>query len=330
MECIENFIGISGRCGGPPSKSLMYIEDIPGFSIKNLSLIEGGKYLTVQEMLNAKLRIVGQELSEYIGGLLGEVYIENSVESLITKNFDEKYIGQDDGTPGLRIEKYPTALSSIFIPYLYFKSAIEVQNLVITVTDGFNPQTFTIDAGAYQEVQIEVNYGTSQRKVDITYSSSVEPSSLGVAPYTCDISVYDDYYRRLEGCTPCSGHCPHRYLKVHGLDFDGEESSKYYGIRADIQLVCNREKMVCLMINQNKLIPLYSVAVKVLDEIIWGDRFNFFAMQNKEQAKETKMELLSKISNLWAINGPGILTMLQNSEKKCFHCTGYKYYEQIP
>lgn len=330
MECLENFIGISGRCGGPPSKSLMYIEDIPGFTIKNLASIEGGKYLTVQEMLNAKLRIVGQELSEYIGAMLGEVYIENSVDSLITKNFDETYLDQEDGNPGLRIEKYPTALSSIFIPYIYFKSHIAVQNLVITVTDGFNPQTFTIDAAADEEVQVECNYSTTQRKVDITYSSSIEPSSSGVAPYTCDISVYDDYCRRLQGCSPCIGHCPHRYLRIHGLNFAGEESTKYYGIRSDIQLICNKEKMVCLMINQNKLIPLYSVAIKVLDEIIWGDRFNFFATQTKELAKETKIELLEKISVLWATNGPGILTMLQNAEKKCFNCTGYKYYEQIP
>lgn len=310
----------------------MYIEDIPGFSIKTLSAIEGGKYLTVQSMLNAKLRIVGQELSEGIGGLLSEIYIENSVDALISKNFGNEYFEQADGTPGLVIEKYPTALSNLFVPNIYFKSYIAVQGLVITVTDGFSPQAFTVDAEAGQEVSVEVNYSTSQKKITITCDSSILPSSAGVAPYTSDIAIQSDFCfdDRLLGCNTDCDPCGHRYLKIHGLDFAGAEKTVYYGIRADVQLVCDREKMVCLMAPQNKTLILYSTAVKVLDEIIMGERFNFFAMASKDLARELKAELEGKIADLWFTNGPGIKNLLVNSEKKCFKCTGLQYYERVP
>jgi len=84
------------------------------------------------------------------------------------------------------------------------------------------------------------------------------------------------------------------------------------------------------MAPQNKTLILYSTAVKVLDEIIMGERFNFFAMSSKDLARELKAELEGKIADLWFTNGPGIKNLLVNSEKKCFKCTGLQYYERVP
>jgi hypothetical protein len=329
MECLDNFIGISERCvGTPASKSGKYIEDFEGFSVKSLSLIEGGKYLTVQAMLNAKLRIAGEKITEVLGGMLGDVYIEDSVDSLISKNFDDLFFDQQDGIPGLRIEKYPTALSYIFIPFIYFKSDIDVNGLVITISDGFNLVQYSVDALAGEEVSIQVDYSTGQQSVDITYNSSIEPSSQGVAPYKSNISVYRKYENR--DCGKCSNVCGHRYLKIHGLDFNGVEQTSYYGIRADIQLRCDREKMVCLIAPNNKTLIFYYAVIEILNELIAGDRFNFLAMNSKEWAKEKKVEIENKIAELWDINGPGIKNLLTHSEKKCFKCTGTQYYERVP
>lgn len=325
MECLSNFIGISASCTPTASKSGLYIEDFPGFSIKSLSQIEGGKYLTVQAMLNRKLTVVGLQLSDMLSSLLEDVYIEQAADFLISKSFCEDYFYQEDGSPGLRIEKGMTALSLLYVPRIYFKSHIAVSNLVITVSDSSRSEIFTIDALADEEVTIEVNFLSSQRKIDITYSSTDDVSSLGVAPYTQSIGEYHvfDY-------ADCDSCCGHRYLKIHGLDFNGSEKSVYYGIRADIELVCNKEKMVCLIAPQNKTLIFKLTIIEVLKEWIASDRFNFLAMNSKDWAKEQITILNNEIAELWFGNGPGIRNLLMNTEKKCFKCTGYEYKELIP
>lgn len=329
MDCLTNFIGISSRCSGPASKSGLYIEDIEGFSVKSLSLIEGGKYLTTQALVDRKMSVAGQKILDMISGLISGIYVEAAVDSIVSKSFDDEYYGQQDGNPGLRIEKYPTSFSKLYLTNLYFKSHTAVQQLQITVTDGFNPQVFTIDAAADEEVVIEVNYSTLQRRIDVTYSSDAGPSDTGVSPYYSDISFWNNwdlYTRDCTGCNPCA----HRYLRVRGIDFGGQEKSTYYGIRADVSLNCDKEKMICLIAPQYKTMFLYALAIEILNEWAASDRFNFLAMGSKDWAKEKKAEFENKVDYLWSINSEAIKNLIVHSEKNCFTCTGYQYYERIP
>lgn len=324
MECLDNFIGISSRCSGPASKSGMYIEDMEGFSIKSLSLIEGGKYLTVQAMIDRKLDVVGQKLVDTISGLLKDVYVETAVESLVSKSFCADYEAQQDGNPGLVIYKFPSSYGKLFVPYLYFKSHTAVTDLHITVTDGVTSQVFEVTAAADEEVSIECGFYTTQRKITITYSSSDSPSDQGVSPYTSDISSWWEYDYNCS-CNPCG--C--RYMKIRGLDFDGDEKSKYYGLRADVQLLCDKEKMICLIAPTNKTLILNMLAIEVLNEYLATDRMNFLAI-NKEWAKAKIAELYDRVENHWIINGDAIRNLIIHSDKKCFTCNGPRYVESVP
>ena len=253
------------------------------------------------------------------------VFIEQAVDSLISKSFDDEYFDQEDGTPGLRIAKSPTALSNLYIPRIYFKSHTAVYDLVITISDASHSETFTIDAESDEEVTIETNFTSYQRKVDITYTSNADPSDSGVSPYTCPINEYHIYAHR--SCNPCAGH---RYLIVHGLNFSGSETSSYYGIRADIELICDKAKMVCLIAPQNKSIIFNMLQIEVLQEWIASDRFNFLAMNSKEWAADRIVQLQNELELIWFGASNGIVNLLQSSEKKCFKCTGYEQAESLP
>lgn len=327
MSCLTNFVGISEACTPVASKSGMYIEDFEGISVKSISAIEGGKYLTVQNLVNAKLRIVEQKMSERISGLVDNLTIYEALDTLISQSFGTSFLAQEDGNPGLRIEKSTTAFSKIFIPYLYFKSNTPVTALQITVSDGVNSEVFTLDALAGEEVAIECGFSTTQRKVDITYSSDTTPSDPGVAPFTQPINYGFNFLSRpIPGCCePCS-----EFLRIRGLDFDGTEVSRYMGVRADIQLLCDRDAIVCFIAPKYKLIVFYYLIIEILNEWIASDRFNFLAMNSKDWAKEKVNELNGRIDRLWFDNSDGIKQAIVNSEPKCFNCTGYRYYEPIP
>ena len=323
MNCLNNFIGVH-NCTDQVSLSNLYLTDLEGISFKSISSIESGKYVTFQNMVDAKMRLVGAKLLDRLSTLLGDVYVEQSMDSMISKNFGETYFSQQDGTPGLRIEKRPTSLSKIYIPRIYFKSHLAIDT-TITLSDGVNSESFDVSAGVDEEVTIETRFYSTQLRVDVTYTSTNGPSDDGVSPFTENISPFDAYY--YDGCNSC---CGNRNLMIHGLDFTGAEKSVYYGVRADIELICDKEKMICLIAMQNKTIFLYGLGVETLKEWIATDRFNFLAMSSKEWAKEKVIEWANEFERLWFANAQGIKNVLMSKEPKCFTCNGYKYKEIIP
>jgi len=66
MNCLNNFIGVQTPCS-TASRSGLYIGDLPGFSVKNLSQVIDGKVLTAQQLIDAKMNMVGAQMMEKLG-----------------------------------------------------------------------------------------------------------------------------------------------------------------------------------------------------------------------------------------------------------------------
>lgn len=327
MDCLKGFIGISQSCPGTPvSKSGMYIEDLEGISLKSISNIEGGKYVTAQALVDAKLRVVGNKLIDILSELIQDISVNTAADGLISKSFGDRFFDAQPGTPGLIIEKYPTAFSSLYLTNIYFKSETAVQNLSLLISDGVNSETVTVTASAGEEVEIPVNFSSKQNRITITYTSASGPSDNLVAPHTQDISCYSVFELR----AICHGDCGHRYIRVFGQDFSGNKSSNYYGVRADVHLICDREKMVCLLIHQYKTAVLYMLGAEISREWVASDRFNFLAMNSKEWAQGKAQEWEQKAIGVFAANSDGIRNLLLHTEKKCFNCNTYQYHEPVP
>lgn len=314
MDCLNNFIGISAACTQVTPISNQYIEDLEGVSIKSLAAVEGGKYFTAQNLINEKMRVVGNKLVDRLGLLIGDISIEQSTDAIISRGFSEDSLTGSSGNPGLIIEKKASVFTKLFIPRLYFKSATAVSGLDITVDDGHQSQVFIIDADANEEVVIEANFLSGNLQVDVSYPA-VGPSH-DIEPYTGTISPYHRY-----DCSSC-GYGGSHYLKMKGIDFDGEESSSWYGIRADVQLVCDREKMICLVAKRNPMLFLYALGVELANEAIASDRLNFLAMNNRDWWSERGKDWASQFNELWLVNGDGIRSFLQGQDSSCFTCTG--------
>jgi len=323
MECLDNYLGIDGTCGIAPTSNA-YITDLEGISLKTMASIESGKWLNAQNMLNQIMRIVGQEAQERIREILGDAIVEDSVETIFAKSFCDEYWDQADGNPGILIEKRPTSLSNLFVSNFYFKSHVSVSGLVVTVTDGVESETHNITAEADEEVTVPINFETLQNSIRITYSSTDGVSDDGVSPYRGSISG-----RIIHSCSKCEN-TGTNYLMISGLDFSGNESSEYYGIKADVQLVCNTEKMVCLIARRYPMIFKYMAGVKVAREWAYSDRMNFLALSSKDDAKELALHFDQMQKQLWFDNGSAISRLLRSAEAKCFTCTGVQYSENLP
>ena len=260
------------------------------------------------------MRVVGNKFQPLLGLLVGELIVEQNTHQIISIGFDEDYKTDGYGNPGLIIEKRPTKLTKLNLQRVYFKSHNEVNDLDITITDGVQTQVETISALADEEIIIDLNFITDNLSITITYECA--GVSQTVEPYTGNISPFDRW-----GCSDCSGHHS-EYLRMRSLDFEGDESLVWYGIRADVQLICDTEKMICLLAHKNKVVFLYALGVELMNEFVASDRLNFLTLNNKDWAAAKSLEWEARYKEMWAVNGQSIRRSLMNEEKDCFTCGG--------
>lgn len=328
MECLTGFFALSKSCSSQVPKSGLYIDMLEGMNLKSISNIETGKFLTAQKFIDQKMILIGEKWKTDFADMLFGDMVESAMDSIISKNFCDDYNTGQAGTAGLKIEKIPTKLSSLFIPRFYFKSHTPANELPITVSDSTRSEVFYVTANADEEVAVEINWHSSQNTVSITFDdSTVGPSQQLIEPYTGAIAYFNHWF--YNGCTGCTSKSS-RYLKISGIDYNGNSISNYRGIRADVLLNCDREKMICLVAMEQKVVLLYMLGIEILNEWEAGDRFNFLAIHGKDWAKEKKIAWQESIDRSNFNNGKGIRNLLRKHEKECFICNSGKYVYSLP
>lgn len=319
MDCLNGFFALSKSCQVELPTSGLYIDSLEGISLKSLSNIVGAEKLTAQKLVDEKTQLIGELLKSGPSKYLFQSVVDHSVDSLISKDF--KKDGQLESeaiTRGLRLEKKRGKLTVLKVDRIYFKSATAVTALEITVTDGVNPKVYELTAEANEEIEIEANYSTNGLQIDITYDSET------VEPYTGTVCPYNTFVD--SDCIGCGG-C--KSLKIRAIEGDGLVLN-YRGIRVDASVMCDREKMVCLIANDQKLPIMYLVGAEILKEWIGSDRINYITINSKEWAEKKIVEWEQKGWELLHENSQGIIKYLKQAEPKCFICQGFKYGFNIP
>lgn len=314
--CYSNFVGLSAKCSNTEPTSGLFVDMLQGISLKKLANITGAENLIAQDLIDEKTQLVFKAM-ESTGSDFFAGQVMHSIDSIIGRDFSESIMAGASSIRGAQVEKKRTTLSKLYIERIYFKSATAVEDLVITISDGFNSVTKTIDAGANEEVLIELDYSTSGNKVNITYENS------DVTPYTGDITPWNTY--KYDGCVNCG--CDG--LRVMGRDEDSYLSS-WRGIKVDASVRCDRSKMVCLIAKFQPVAFLYLIGSELMKEAAASDRVNFLTINNKEQAKELSDEFSRIGYGMLADNKIGISEYLQKSESKCFTCNSITYGYSLP
>jgi len=279
-------------------------------------MTEAGKYISAKNMVTEKFRIAKGLMEAEMSGFLTSINLVHTIESIETPFFttDTIPVGVSGSNPGLKITKIQTALSQIYVPRIYFKAATDVTDLDIIISDGVQTELFTISAVAGEEVVIDARFVTNQNEVTIIYDSS------NVEAYSGPIS---SYYNR--GCCGCCSDCGSTYLTIRGIDEQSDEANVLYGIRADVQLICDQDKIFCLTLKFNQVAFLYCVGELLMQEAATSDRLNFLAMSGKEMFTQLSQQFGIKWRELILMNSDAIQSYLLRVEKNCFDCKGIQY-----
>lgn len=318
MDCLKGFFSLSKGCSTVAPTSGLYVDMLEGVSLKSLSNIVGADKLTAQHLVDEKTVLVGELLKAGPNRFLLEDAVEHSVDSMICKDWGTTYVEGSTDERGLRIEKKRARLTSLLIERIYFKSHTTVEDLEITISDGVKEEVFTINAEADEEIVIEANFSTRNTSVDIVYTSE------DVEPYAGSICPYNNFVE--SDCHGCTGS---KSLKIRTIEA-AEKLVQYRGIKVDASVICDREKMVCLIAEHQKMAFLYLVGSEIMKEWASTDRLNFLAVSSKEYAQNKAVEWEAKANQIFYDNAQGIKKYLEGHQRECFICNQAHYGFTLP
>lgn len=324
MKCLDNFIGVRQFCNNGNAivpRSGLHIEDLEGINVKNISEITA-EIPNAVDFINQKIQFAGKKVLDDAMSIIAPDLVDSLiVERALGGCFSDKYdtaAGDYNpffaGNSGLRIRKVRTAFTNLRIPNIYLLADTDIASVVISIVDGAVIKTITVDnIVAKVEKQVFIDYVSTTEQVDIYWDTTAIATSTGTTYST----------QKTSHCGCANG--TYDFITAQGYKA-GVATNEIYGIRADIQVECNTDKMMCLLVDKLRMCILYKAGIELLKEWLATDRLNFLAIHGKEWA-EKKIEEWNETEYKPRMETmkPSFKNFLMSFDEFCFNCGGYRY-----
>lgn len=302
MNCLRDYIGLRycGNTTTPPSG--LYINDLTGISLKQLTSLTDDEAATFAALWDIIQTRAESRFGVDIREAMGRKYKISTLNQAINlgKLVGTTSASAPSNTTGFVIELIddsvvdftPSALTYISIQTVQFYAdatdATEVKALKIWDT-GTGAELFSTN------VTLVAGWNTVQVNTKLTGSFNTLPKSVFVGIASSALTVYDmdiPEYVTASGC--CSARVRGAYSsQTTGITSDElTYTDSLYGFTAVFNVQCAWDGMVC----QNKDIfarPYwYCLGVELLTEQIYSTKLNSYTTINLQQAKTLRDEFI--------------------------------------
>lgn len=328
-----NYIGIRGECDGETPTSGLYINDLPGVTLKlaaSLATEESIQGITVlrryeQQAIQSVWVDVQSKLETVV---VGQV-IETRQIGLHRNDLTTiQYLPLQAANVGLLINKSDCdPYTNLQINYVDIRSNSTVANKVLTLTDGSIVKTFTYDSVAGLVQRIYIGYEAVTGSVLLTVDASdllLEDMSIG------------------NGCS-CSNSCKcseYGCLLVYGWN-GAERAYNANGMTVNASCVCSGSQILCSLKGALGILVQMKIGILLMMDLLTSKRSNYYVQNSKEDAQNlllfwngginqaTGMEYKSEYWRTVGMVAGAIKGSLMNNSK-CVKCTGTKIVTKIP
>jgi hypothetical protein len=296
MNCLSNYIGLRG-CGNTTSLSGLYINDLPGISLKQIVSLTNEEEATYLDMWNMIQRRSESRFSLDVREAMTKHYKLNSLMQGIN-------LGNIiDGTIPAPAEKIGFTLELIeSSDYEYVPSpfaSIHIQQLNFYANGNANSQVFSINdistGASLWSKSVNLVNGWNTIEVNQTFHNNYNVNSWRIGAFylvTGDLGNPVSMDVPLEHSIPNC--CDIRIRGAYSDDGFSDPTLTYtsntYGLSAIFSVVCNWDALVC----QNKSIfsraYWYLLGIEMLTEQLYSSKINQYTTTNLQRAKELREE----------------------------------------
>ena len=324
MDCLIDFIGVRGGCGTSVPPSALYINDLPGITLKQINSLAdtqqqtfAGVWTDIQT--RAIMRMEDDVRSEFskrykLNRIIDSITIPRSklnrtvlstippVNPLNTIIPNYNWVGctvnmdygiDNDGeyinSPLMNLHVQEVW---VFIPFAFTPDTVNLRIYDMGSGDILVSKTFTASPDEWNKIEINDTFLNSvtnrSRKIGIFYN--INTPSLGpVEPYKTDVSGIRD-----------EGVCCQLYFR--GAAFNGAitdavplvEGDDSYGVLPVLGIQCDFASLVCSQKDVFKRPFLYALGYETMMEQAYSDRLNEYSLVRRAQAMENMERYLAE------------------------------------
>lgn len=323
MSCLQDIycgkrviIGIKdfNLCENPESG--LFINALPGISLKAAASIVNEEYHTAQNFLFEKIKIATKLVVQDFTNTISDNFDFNS----IIANREIHYFKPTELLPkinvdrGIVLKRWRSELANIYIENIYVQSA-DSGIAIIKIIDGAIIKQYEVSLIANAKMVFEVNYRAKSEEVKILINDT-------------NFQMYSGSMNNVStGCGSCSGASQDLYV----VGWDGtEEQSTYYGVGVSASVRCYEDNAICKLMERLYFPIWYRAGIEVCMEKIHGNRINNIVTFDSGKAKEL-MEYFWKEYNKtkkdFAVNSK---TFLRSLTADCVTCNSMRHVQSLP
>lgn len=323
MSCLDDIlngdrviIGIRDytECATPESK--LYINDLPGFSLKKAANVTPESWSSGVEFLNQSIKLATQHVfDEFAHELTPYFEFGNIVETREVITYNNIVIPKSNVDRGLIVKRWRSEGARLFVESVFIKVS-QAGSTLITIIDG--SATFT------KNVDLEVGIN------DINIGYKAESEQIKIVFNQTDFDTYDGAWTKGmgSGCRSCSSGS-RKGIYITGWD-GSNESSLTYGVGARVHMQCYEDNILCSLIPKMYFLLWYKAGILVLQEQINSSRINHIVTFGQEQAKQMLDSLTVEYDLKYKQLVRSAYEFLRNTKGECIKCNDIRYVQSHP
>jgi hypothetical protein len=322
MNCLDNVIGIDRKCTPVTPSSGLYIQDLPGISLKiaNAAIDEetvSGISLIEEKISFAQNAILAQLRNSLANKVRVKSIIENDTIGYYQNNLQPIPLeaGKYKGIKA-SINNYPHLDFFIGKIYLQLNAVVTTNILIIDLMTGEILDTLPITTTANIPTAVIVNksYSAKRQKqallicIDSEVAGSYKTNVTASKCSSCSDSGYSNKYISFSGS---------QISKVsQKIESNLESNNGTNGLSIEYSLNCSLENFLCTMGNQLAWALLHKVGSELMRELKYSRRLNSIVVLDREDNEK----MLEDFEAEYMASMSAIINNIKVPNDICFEC----------
>lgn len=323
MECLNDIlcgkyaiVGIKDFINCPHPENVLFINDIPGLTLKSAAAIANEEQRTGFNLMNDKIKLATQKVFNKFSGIMSGSFDFNAViESREISSFSNKTIAPATIERGLVLRRWQSEMARTYIEEVYIRT-VESGIVNIKIYDGDVTKVFQVSVLANVTNAVTIRYKCKSEQVKILFDQT-------------DFTTYGCQINESEGCNTCGSSSSKYKLQIKGWDGDSETNGCFgVGVLANVQ--CYEEAIICQLLPRMAFMIWYQSGIEIVMERLHSTRVNAVVLFNEAKTEKLlaflEVELMREEEQFKKISKK----LLKNTRGECFTCKGTKITYGIP
>lgn len=308
----QKTIGVRALCG-PDTFFKYYLDDLNGITYQNYAKVAMASKTASSLFKQAIDYGIQSTMNDILFSTPSPIQLNSISNVYYHREFTDTILPVFVGERGLNVSVHnPTSIqySSTVLRRVYIKA--DITQLAVPIHINVNNiivRTELVDLVQGQEYVLELNETINSNSFSVTFDQTLIP-------------VYQAGYNTQYQCCGSVNSYSNGFDYLMTARLGRFRVSGGFGISADIDLICDEEKLTCTLLPYFGEEVRFKAGIYLANEVLVSDRLELFVINNKEDILQLAQAWQKDYDSRLQRKVPQILNSLRGTDKCCFRQLG--------